>query len=68
MVRSNTRREVGFLADQRRTNVAVTRARRHLCIVGDSETLSQEPFLKRLLGYCEAQGEMRTAYDYQADE
>ncbi|XP_028399828.1 DNA-binding protein SMUBP-2-like [Dendronephthya gigantea] len=38
MVRSNTKGEIGFLAENRRMNVAVTRARRHLTIVGDSTT------------------------------
>eukprot|EP00767_Chilomastix_cuspidata_P003267 gnl/Chilomastix_cuspidata/3383.p1 GENE.gnl/Chilomastix_cuspidata/3383~~gnl/Chilomastix_cuspidata/3383.p1 ORF type:complete len:705 (+),score=291.91 gnl/Chilomastix_cuspidata/3383:324-2438(+) len=40
LVRSNSTQEVGFLADFRRLNVSVTRARRHLFVVGDSETLS----------------------------
>nr|CEL67893.1 TPA: DNA-binding protein, putative [Neospora caninum Liverpool] len=39
LVRSNPRHEVGFLKDVRRLNVAVTRAKRHLLIVGDSETI-----------------------------
>lgn len=40
LVRSNHRREIGFLADARRLNVAVTRARSHLVIIGDSETVT----------------------------
>lgn len=39
LVRSNDRRDPGFLRDSRRLNVAMTRARRHLCVVGDSTTL-----------------------------
>ncbi|KAL8439503.1 hypothetical protein Efla_001434 [Eimeria flavescens] len=39
LVRSNPRKEIGFLADTRRLNVAVTRARKHLVIIGDSETV-----------------------------
>ena len=49
MVRSNSKREIGFLSENRRTNVAVTRARRHLAIVGDSQTISTNPFLKRMV-------------------
>ncbi|CAG0882667.1 unnamed protein product [Cyprideis torosa] len=41
MVRSNKEGEVGFLSEIRRMNVAVTRARRHLCVVGDSGTVSK---------------------------
>ena len=48
-VRSNDRRAVGFLADARRANVAVTRARRHVAAVSDSRTLRADPFLARLL-------------------
>ncbi|KAK0548346.1 hypothetical protein OC845_003618 [Tilletia horrida] len=41
LVRSNREREVGFLAEKRRLNVAMTRAKRHLCVVGDSETVGR---------------------------
>lgn len=40
-VRSNPDREVGFLGEKRRLNVAMTRPKRHLCIVGDSDTISK---------------------------
>ncbi|CAO3677519.1 unnamed protein product [Umbelopsis vinacea] len=40
LVRSNDDLQVGFLAEKRRLNVAMTRAKRHLCIIGDSDTLS----------------------------
>lgn len=42
-VRSNPNAEVGFLADARRLNVAITRAKRKLVVVGDSATLSSDP-------------------------
>jgi len=59
-VRSNPAHSVGFLADARRMNVAVTRGRRHVCLVGDSETLGGgDPFLKRLVAWFEDKG----AYD-----
>jgi superfamily I DNA and/or RNA helicase len=59
LVRSNTENEIGFLADVRRTNVALTRARRKLLVVGDSATLSALPFYRRLFEYIESRG----AYD-----
>ncbi|GAQ07418.1 DNA polymerase alpha-associated DNA helicase A [Aspergillus lentulus] len=40
LVRSNSEHEVGFLGEKRRLNVAMTRPKRHLCICGDSETIS----------------------------
>lgn len=40
LVRSNTTREIGFLSEKRRLNVAMTRPKRQLCVVGDSETVS----------------------------
>ena len=64
-VRSNERGEVGFLADDRRTNVAVTRARRHLALVCDSATVSRHPFLARLVEHCQAHGEYRSAWEYR---
>lgn len=63
-VRSNERGEIGFLADIRRTNVAMTRARKKLVMVGDSATLSQHPFYRRLLDYVEAQGAWTSAWEF----
>lgn len=56
--------EYGFLQEMRRTNVAVTRARRHLALVGDSATVSNEPFIKGLISFCHERGEVASAYDY----
>eukprot|EP00775_Hariotina_reticulata_P006215 gene6215-6451_t len=61
MVRSNSNGEVGFLADTRRMNVAVTRARRHVALVCDSETVKHNPFLSRLVLYVEQQGQYESA-------
>ncbi|RQM11857.1 hypothetical protein B5M09_012315 [Aphanomyces astaci] len=48
LVRSNCKNAVGFLADDRRMNVAVTRAKRHVALIGDTDTLGNHPFLKTL--------------------
>jgi len=56
MVRSNPEGDVGFLADVRRTNVALTRARRKLILIGDSATLANHPFYQRMLTYFEQIG------------
>lgn len=63
MVRSNSEGEIGFLADVRRTNVALTRARRKLLVVGDSATLSVLPFYARLIEYCESIGAYHTVWE-----
>jgi superfamily I DNA and/or RNA helicase len=64
MVRSGNE-QVGFLADSRRMNVAITRAKRHSVIVGDSETISKDPFLARLVTYFEENGEYQSAESYR---
>ena len=51
MVRSNDEHEIGFLEEIRRTNVALTRARRHLCVIADAETLSRNSFYENLFDY-----------------
>ena len=63
LVRSNERGEIGFLSDLRRMNVAMTRARRKLLMVGDSATLSSDPFYARLVAHCESQGAYRTVWE-----
>ncbi|KAF2357088.1 R3H domain [Trinorchestia longiramus] len=51
LVRSNVKGEIGFLSEDRRLNVAVTRARRHLSVVCDTRTLEQHQFLKNFVQY-----------------
>lgn len=63
MVRSNDSGEVGFLGDPRRMNVAITRARRKLLVVGDSATLSNEPFFVQLLDYFESIGGYHSVWE-----
>ncbi|KAL6306936.1 AAA domain-containing protein [Sparassis latifolia] len=60
LVRSNEKREVGFLKDKRRLNVAMTRAKRHLCVVGDSSTVQHGgPFLQKWMSWLEANADVR---------
>ncbi|GBN17704.1 DNA-binding protein SMUBP-2 [Araneus ventricosus] len=67
LVRSNDIGEVGFLAEDRRINVAITRAKRHLAVICDSKTVSHHEFLKSFLNYCEEKGEVRTAFQYESE-
>ncbi|QRW25820.1 P-loop containing nucleoside triphosphate hydrolase protein [Rhizoctonia solani] len=54
LVRSNDKREVGFLKEKRRLNVAMTRPRRHLCVVGDSSTVEKGgAYLKKWMTWLE---------------
>ncbi|HVA51106.1 MAG TPA: AAA domain-containing protein [Pirellulales bacterium] len=63
LVRSNPAGEIGFLTDVRRMNVALTRARRKLLVIGDSATLSSDPFYRRLFDYFETVGAYRTVWE-----
>ncbi|MCU0346107.1 MAG: AAA domain-containing protein [Saprospiraceae bacterium] len=64
LVRSNAKCEIGFLTDYRRMNVAMTRARKLLVIVGDSGTVGADLFYQALLEYCETHGGYQTAWEY----
>jgi hypothetical protein len=67
LVRSNSKGEIGFLADRRRMNVAITRARRHVAVICDSECVSRDPFLGRLMKYIGDNGEYRSALELGDD-
>jgi superfamily I DNA and/or RNA helicase len=64
MVRSNTEGIIGFLSDIRRMNVAMTRARKKLVVIGDSATLSRLPFYADFIAYTEEMGFYRSAWEY----
>ncbi len=63
LVRSNDRGEVGFLAELRRLNVALTRARRHLTVIGDSATLACDAGLCALVEHLQEQACYRSAFE-----
>jgi predicted DNA helicase len=63
LVRSNDAGEVGFLADVRRMNVAVTRARKKLVVVGDSATVSRHPFYERFVRHAQETGAWTSAWE-----
>ncbi|XP_022611831.1 DNA-binding protein SMUBP-2 [Seriola dumerili] len=67
LVRSNRKGDVGFLAEDRRINVAVTRARRHIAVVCDTQTVQNHAFLKSLIDHMTEFGEVRTAFEYIQD-
>lgn len=63
MARSNSDGVIGFLADIRRMNVAMTRARKKLVIIGDSSTLAVAPFYASLINYAEQINGYNSAWD-----
>ncbi len=64
LVRSNPRGEIGFLSNIRRMNVAMTRARHLLVMVGDSATLSSNEFFDELIQDLQARGFYHSAFEY----
>jgi len=66
LVRSNTKGEIGFLSDYRRMNVAMTRAKKKLIVIGDSATIGGHPFYGDFLTYVETHGLYETGWDYMS--
>ena len=64
LTRSNTEGTVGFLSEHRRMNVAMTRARMHLLVVGDSSTLGHDKFYNQFTRHAEAHGAYRSVWEW----
>lgn len=64
LVRSNDEADIGFLQDIRRMNVAMTRARKKLVVLGDSATIGGHAFYRGFLEYVEAHGTYRSAWEF----
>ncbi|HEU4859127.1 MAG TPA: AAA domain-containing protein, partial [Chitinophagaceae bacterium] len=65
LVRSNDDSEIGFLKDYRRMNVAITRAKERLFVIGDSATIGADVFYNAFLTYIEKYGVYRTVWELE---
>lgn len=63
LVRSNDEGEIGFLKDHRRMNVAMTRAKEKLIVVGDSSTLAKDPYFSKLIDYAEKTNAYKSVWE-----
>jgi len=64
LTRSNAEGSIGFLADTRRMNVAMTRARKKLVVIGDSSTLSKSKFYADFIAYAEQLNAYHSAWEF----
>jgi ATP-dependent RNA/DNA helicase IGHMBP2 len=64
LTRSNDSSEIGFLTDLKRMNVAMTRAKKELVIIGDSETLASNIFFSKLIEYINNLGGYHSVWEY----
>jgi len=65
LVRSNDDGDIGFLKDYRRMNVAITRAKEQLIVIGDSATIGADPFYNSFLTYIEKHGIYKTVWEFE---
>lgn len=65
LVRSNEEGNIGFLKDYRRMNVAITRAKEQLIVIGDSATIGKDKFYRQFLAYTEQYGTYRTVWEFE---
>lgn len=66
LTRSNESGDIGFLKDYRRTNVAISRAKKRCLIIGDSATIGHDAFYSQLLDYIEQHGNYRSIWEFEA--
>lgn len=64
LTRSNTKGEIGFLKEYRRMNVAMTRAKSKLVMIGDSATLGNDPFYNAIIEYAQEVGGYKSAFEF----
>ena len=64
LTRSNSDGVIGFLSDVRRMNVAITRAKKKLVVIGDSATLARSEFYGGFIGYAEGCGGYKSAWEF----
>lgn len=64
LVRANEKGEIGFLSDTRRMNVAMTRARKKLVVIGDSSTITQHKFYSDFLDYVNEVDAYRSGFEF----
>lgn len=64
LTRSNEQNEIGFLKEYRRMNVAMTRAKSQLVIIGDSATLGRDSFYNSVIDYAQQIGGYKSAFEF----
>lgn len=64
LTRSNAEQHIGFLSDVRRMNVAMTRAKKKLIVIGDSSTIGQHSFYKGFLDYIESIDQYHSVWEW----
>lgn len=67
-MRSNSKQGIGFLKDWRRMNVAVTRARRMLILIGNAECASADKHMHSLVQWIEENGHITSAEEFRGDQ
>ena len=65
LVRSNDDGDIGFLKDYRRMNVAITRAKEKLFVIGDSATIAVDKFYNAFFNYVEVHGEYKSVWEFE---
>ncbi|WP_104380881.1 AAA domain-containing protein [Sphingobacterium sp. HMA12] len=68
LTRSNIEQQIGFLSDVRRMNVAMTRAKKKLVVLGDSATIGIHPFYQHFIAYAESLGHYHSVWEWDIAE